>query len=115
MVIFPEKGPRVSQSDGAGSKWYGMLVCFFTADDEDLLDISLVALTNQRFYGNCTHVKKIKLGKLESVTQHMLLALSHRPTMYSYLHGLPHLFPYFVYFAPIVFRGIVSMLIPAEI
>ena len=27
----------------------------------------------------------------------------------------PRLFPYFVYFAPIVFRGIVSMLIPAEI
>ena len=51
------KSPRVSQGDGAGSKWYGMLVCFFTADDEDLLDISLVALTNRRFYGNCTHVK----------------------------------------------------------
>ena len=57
LVIFPKKSPRVSQSDGAGSKWYGMLVCFFTADDEDLLDISLVALTNRRFYGNCTHVK----------------------------------------------------------
>ena len=44
-----------------------------------------------------------------------LITPSHYVFVFTSMASLPRLFPYFVYFAPIVFRGIVSMLIPAEI
>ena len=46
-----------------------------------------------------------------SAAWHMLLALSHTPCVFVFTLRV---FSYFVYFAPIVFRGIVSMLIPVK-
>ena len=116
------KSPRVSQGDGAGSKCYGILikqVGYWFAFSPLMMKIYWLYVwlfwQTKSFMAIAHTWNKSNWGNMRVWPSTWSLPYHTVPLCIRIYMASPRLFPYFVYFAPIVFRGIVSMLIPAEI